>query len=197
MTFWYMWNPPVNARQEKNSGSIKIWFNPSLHRDFFTFLYHLSPALLKTFIHGTFRDGDRLFATYHHIYHLSPCLINQWSIRKKNESLYDTLVSAAWNFSFSKEYNVFPARELLFPLWGNYGFSTGKLQFPIGEQIVSTHETKSTVPGNYFYDRLITNLHPGKETSRQRRTVNVTGIPVSSSVKVLLIRLENILNSAV
>ena len=93
--------------------------------------------------------------------------------------------------------NVFPVRELLFPLWGNYGFSTGKLQFPIGEQIVSTHETKSTVPGNYFYDRLITNLHPGKETSRQRRTVNVTGIPVSSSVKVLLIRLKEVLNSAV
>ncbi len=65
------------------------------------------------------------------------------------------------------------------------------------KQSVSTQETKSTVPGNYFYDRLIADLYSGKETSRQRRTVNITGIPVSSSVKVLLIRLKNILNSAV
>ena len=34
MTFWYMWNLPVNVRQEKNSGSIKIWFDPSLHKVF-------------------------------------------------------------------------------------------------------------------------------------------------------------------
>ena len=72
MTFWYMWNLPVNVRQEKNSGSIKIWFDPSLHRVFFTFLYHLSPTLPKALIHGDFRGGDRLFATYHRIYHLSP-----------------------------------------------------------------------------------------------------------------------------
>ncbi len=109
----------------------------------------------------------------------------------------ETLVSPK-NTMFSPQGNCcFPYGGTMVSLRGNYGFSTGKLQFPIGEQIVSTHETKSTVPGNYFYDRLITNLHPGKETSRQRRTVNVTGIPVSSSVKVLLIRLENILNSAV
>lgn len=67
-----MWNLPVNVRQEKNSGSIKIWFDPSLHRVFFTFLYHLSPTLPKALIHGDFRGGDRLFATYHRIYHLSP-----------------------------------------------------------------------------------------------------------------------------
>lgn len=102
----------------------------------------------------------------------------------------ETLVSPK-NTMFSPQGNCcFPYGGTMVSLRGNYSF-------PVGEQIVSTHETKSTVPGNYFYDRLITNLHPGKETSRQRRTVNVTGIPVSSSVKVLLIRLENILNSAV
>ena len=89
VTFWYMWNLPVNVRQEKNSGSIKIWFDPSLHRVSFTFLYHLSPTLPKALIHGDFRGGDRLFATYHRIYHLSPpdqSMIN----KEKRTSLYTT-----------------------------------------------------------------------------------------------------------
>ena len=82
-------NLPVNVRQEKNSGSIKIWFDPSLHRVSFTFLYHLSPTLPKALIHGDFRGGDRLFATYHRIYHLSPpdqSMIN----KEKRTGLYTT-----------------------------------------------------------------------------------------------------------
>ena len=120
MNFWYMWTLPVNVRQEKNSGSIKIWFDPSLHRVSFTFLYHLSPTLPKALIHGDFRGGDRLFATYHRIYHLSPpdqSMIN----KEKRTSLYTT-------------YQFQPLETFSFKAWNKV--------FPGVKQIVSSLETK-------------------------------------------------------
>lgn len=44
--------PAGKCQTGENSGSIKIWFDPSLHRVSFTFLYHLSPTLPKLLFMG-------------------------------------------------------------------------------------------------------------------------------------------------
>ena len=64
--------PAGKCQTGEKFGSIRYGLIHLLHRVFFTFLYHLSPTLPKALIHGDFRGGDRLFATYHRIYHLSP-----------------------------------------------------------------------------------------------------------------------------
>ena len=132
MIFWYMWNLPVNDRQEKNSGAIKIWFDPSLHRVSFTFLYHLSPTLPKALIHGDFRGGDRLFATYHRIYHLSPSTLNPQLLYPQLTcySLFHYLkqrVSRRETKCFTPRNQVFHALELIVSSNRNISFPPLKL----------------------------------------------------------------------
>ena len=95
------------------------------------------------------------------------------------------------------EEHVSEKDEALQTLWEE-GYKSGTApNLHQSYELLRRNAVKFDKSAKSYRNNLIANLHSGKETSRQRRPVNIAGIPISSSIKVLLIRLKEVLNSAV